>query len=63
MPTNKDIEDVNCRIGSLENVQLIVGAHLRVNCRIGSLEIIVRVPDLALLVNCRIGSLEKERER
>ena len=38
--TEKDIVDVNCRIGSLEMLANAVDAGMLVNCRIGSLEIV-----------------------
>ncbi len=52
------VEDVNCRIGSLENLH---HAHVKlpfVNCRIGSLEMQYYILRDRQDVNCRIGSLE-----
>ena len=57
--------DVNCRIGSLEMLGLLVDSILPVNCRIGSLEIRASFRHQLFFVNCRIGSLENAwpRER
>ena len=34
----QELEDVNCRIGSLETLICAIFADVNVNCRIGSLE-------------------------
>ena len=52
------IYTVNCRIGSLENIQMDGKEFDLVNCRIGSLESPYRPSFSQASVNCRIGSLE-----
>ena len=51
-------QQVNCRIGSLENFLTINLINFFVNCRIGSLEMIKGAVEAGNRVNCRIGSLE-----
>ena len=53
-----DEKQVNCRVGSLENMGIHEMPQCRVNCRVGSLENFGRQAFLFLLVNCRVGSLE-----
>ena len=50
---------VDCRIGSLEILDVIGRSDTAVDCRIGSLEISGQAKGLAAPVDCRIGSLEK----
>ena len=54
------VQDVNCRIGSLENKSINPFGLGVVNCRIGSLEIPPLQVNYHMLVNCRIGSLETD---
>ena len=51
---------VHCRIGSLENVLILVVTLHLVHCRIGSLEKIQAALSEDDFVHCRIGSLEIE---
>ena len=57
------IDEVNCRIGSLETCLQISLVRKIVNCRIGSLEIVAVGGMTSNNVNCRIGSLERDETR
>ena len=51
-------EWVDCRIGSLEMLTVLLKYLPEVDCRIGSLEISRSNTDAPFHVDCRIGSLE-----
>ena len=52
---------VDCRIGSLEMLTVLLKYLPDVDCRIGSLEKSCAMPGLRDIVDCRIGSLERKR--
>ena len=52
------LNEVDCRIGSLENSILYTSASMIVDCRIGSLDTEATFINPLDNVDCRIGSLE-----
>ncbi len=53
-----DLQDVHCRVGSLEKHQEQRIGNNRVHCRVGSLENDMDATYAQNLVHCRVGSLE-----
>ena len=54
------LEEVNCRVGSLEIDDTMYFLGAIVNCRVGSLEMLTQSGGFCRVVNCRVGSLEMQ---
>ena len=55
---SKGVDEVNCRVGSLERYVIRRRNVSSVNCRVGSLEMADPEHGGLSTVNCRVGSLE-----
>ncbi len=49
---------VHCRVGSLENLSILLFVFYYVHCRVGSLESAENLQKFRVSVHCRVGSLE-----
>ena len=53
------LQQVHCRVGSLERLKKGHFEQKIVHCRVGSLEMKLVLFQKILVVHCRVGSLEK----
>ena len=54
-----DIPNIHCRIGSSENMPLLMVLLILIHCRIGSSEMIASAAETVSVIHCRIGSSER----